>query len=438
MIGPTVTQLFEKLNLFDKSKLNKFEIISLEMMIGLLFMVIYMFIIGFIGIKYSFKIFIPLIVNSFYQMIRILVSLFKSIKIKNKKIDYVNIILMLVFLIWILYYSFNSMTSNNIFPDEYAVWLLNPKNIFIGKRMNFFINTGLEIYPNFLPLLSSGFYFFINKIDENSVRIFSSVFMFICGIGLIGYCKRRNISTVCLMVLIIYMFINYFIVNSIICSTYGDIAFMVTYTLGMVYFFDWIIYRDCNETLIISTINLMCYSFIKTEALYILAFNILLLFIIKLFFKQLKVKKINFKIICLYTLAITILPLAWKLYSIIAKFPSRVIIGNTGTINNQYMVSMLTNMSSQLFECMPWVIVLIILLVGISIYGSKINSKDWKFILLGVITIIANICFLVICYLTIFGAEGLTAASYIRYMTRVFLIMVLISLVSIKPFYSNK
>lgn len=437
-MGPTIIQILEKKDLIKISDLNIFEKIATYMMTGLLSFVLYMFIIGLLSIKYSFYLFVPLIINFIYQILFNIYSIIKK-RIKfdiSKKLNLnkvTTLILFVTFIIWVIYYMFVTITSYSIFPDEYSVWLLNPKNTFIGKGMNFFVNTGLEIYPNFLPLLFSGYYFFINSIEVNSVRIFSSLFMLIAGIGLVGLGKRKRININYLLIFLVYTLISYGIISQIITSTYGDIPFMVTYTLGMLYLFEWLVGNRNKTLLFIAIIHIMSYSFIKTEALYLVIFNIMLLILSSIFHKKLKIKKISYKPILIYSICSLFLPIAWKIYSIIANFPDRVILG-ASSVNINYTVPLLTNMTSQFFNCMPWVLALFILLVGLFIYGHKLEKKDQQFILLGVITIIANFGLLFVSYLALFGVEALTAASFIRYITRVFFIMVFISLLSIKNF----
>lgn len=443
-LGVTFVEILNKFNVFKKNKLNIFELLSFSMLSGLLIFVIYMFIFGVLGFKYSFNIFIPLIINFIFVIFFLLIRIFR-IKIDKKNVFHnfnfknsLSLLLFILFLIWIMYYMFYATTHYIIFPDEYAVWLLNPKNIFLGKRMNFFINTGLEVYPNFLPLLSSGYYFFVDKLEENSIRIFSSIFMLIGTLGLIGYCKRKDLNISFVLIMILFMFINYSVIFSLMVSSYGDIAFMTTYTIGMLYLFEWIIYDRKKEFLIISVINLMCYSFIKTEALYLLCFNIGLLIFVSLFYRKLKLKTIKLSTIAIYSLFIISLPIIWKIYNILAKFPSRVIVSGSNSLNLEYSVSLFSNMHSQFYECIPWVILLTIFLIGLFVYGNKLNYKEKLYIVVGIATMLINVLFLIICYLTIFGAEALTAASFIRYITRLYMIMIVISLISISSFFKTK
>ena len=92
---------------------------------------------------------------------------------------------------YIVYFIGVAVSNKLVFIDEFSVWALNAKNIFIGKKMDFFINTGLENYPNGLPLLYSGFYVLIDGIKENFIRIFSGIFLIINLLNIIGLCKKR-------------------------------------------------------------------------------------------------------------------------------------------------------------------------------------------------------------------------------------------------------
>lgn len=442
-LGITFVELLNKKKVLNRNNFNIYEIISLEMTSGSLIFVIYMLIIGFLNIKYSKLLFLPIFLNFIYVCIMMFIKFLKNNETKKfftkKNVNIKNvlsIILFISFLVWMMYFVLVTLNSTSFFPDEYAIWLLNPKNMFIGKKMNFFINTGLEIYPNFLPLLSSGYYFFIDKIDENSVRMFSCIFMISGTLGLLGLTKRKKLNVNYVLVMILLMFIGYDVVPSLLTSLYADIPFMTTYGLGMLYLLEWMIYDRKNELLIISIVNLMCYSFIKTEAIYLLLFNILLIIIFPFVFKS--IKKISLKTILVYSSLTVILPIIWKIYSIVANFPARMNLLGSHYLKLEYTISLLTNMSSQFYDCIPWVIMLTLFLTGLFIYGDKMDSDRKIYILCGTIIMLVNIAFLILCYLTVFGAEAITAASFIRYITRLYIIMIIISLVSISNFFYNK
>ena len=417
-IGPTFLQIINNKSNINIDKLNVYEKISLSIISSLLIFVIYMFIWGIVC-KYSIYLFVPLVINFIYQLVNLIYKILKrkwEINILKTKWTIPNLITLTLgisIIFWIIHYMFGSITSFEIYPDEYAVWLLNPKNIFLGKKMTFFMNTGLEIYPNFLPLLSSGYYFLIDAIEETGVRIFSSIFMFISLFGLTGLAKRKNINVNYILALLIFMFISYGVVPSIMISTYGDIPFVATYTLGMLYLFEWLVGERKKEYLLISIVNMMAYSFIKTEALYLVLFSIALLVLSSVFYKKLKIEKINNKSIITYSSLLLMLPIAWKVYNILAKFPTRLLIGGTG-VNLQYIPSLLTNMTIQLMDCMPWVITIVVFMTCIVLFGHKLTSKQQKFIVLGLITIVANIVFLIVSYIAAFGADAEIAASFIR------------------------
>lgn len=440
-IGPTFLQLINNKNNINIDKLNAYEKISLSMISSLLIFVIYMFIWGIIC-EYSIYLFIPLVINFLYQLLNLINKILKRkwhvniFKIKWTITNLFTLVLVISIILWIVHYMFLGLINFEIYPDEYAVWLLNPKNIFLGKKMTFFMNTGLEIYPNFLPLLSSGYYFLINTIEENGIRIFSSIFMLISLFGLMGLAKRKKININCILLLLIFMFISYEVVASIMFSSYGDIPFVVTYTLGMLYLFEWLVVERKKEYLVISIVNMMAYSFIKTEALYLVLFSIALLVLSSVFYKKLKIEKINNKSIITYSSLLLMLPIAWKVYNILAEFPARL-TGVVG-VNLQYTPSLLANMTIQLMDCMPWVITIVIFMISIILLGHKLTSKQQKFIVLGLITIVANIVFLIVSYIAVFGAEAEIAASFIRYMTRLYFIMIFITAISITPFFSKK
>lgn len=438
LFGITIFQLFsKKMNL---KKLNIYEKISLVMGLGCFSFIIYMFIIGILPIKYSFYIFLPLLGNAIYQIcygVYILIT--KKIKITTilkelKKTRKINIILMGLVLIWIIYYAIAAISTKSFYPDEYSVWLLNAKNIFLGKNLNLFMNTGLEIYPPALSFLYSGFYFFVDRIEDNSVRIFSSFFFLMMTFGLIGYAQRNKLKISYLLIAILLILISYAGIDGIMSSSYGDIAFMSTYTLGMIYLGDWLIMSRKKETLFLAIIMTMMYSLIKTEAVYLLCYNILLLIICNFFHQKLRIPRIQTKTILGYSIAILLLPICWKIYTVLSNFPGRVLLGAKEGIQLNYIVPLFTSMTKQLFECWPWVIAICICCSCIGIYIKKITFKEKELIFFHLLIILVNIAFLILSYMFVFGAEALTAASFIRYMTRVMFIMITIMLISLKHF----
>lgn len=49
--------------------------------------------------------------------------------------------------------------------------------------------------------------------------------------------------------------------------------------------------------------------------------------------------------------------------------------------------------------------------------------------------VFANIAFLILCYIFVFGGEAIIAASFIRYYTRVIMIQIVVSVLLLKPIF---
>lgn len=444
-IGPTFLYLLNHFHIMPLDKLNFFEKVSFSMIISLLIFILYLFIAGVITIPYSNTLVISFLILNVIILLWLIFSKRIKINLNRKKFkikakDFLILIPLTGIIIYLIYFIFQSISFNPLYPDEFSAWLLNAKNIYIGKKMNFFINTGLENYPNFLPLLSSGYYFFIEQIAENEVRIFSSIYLIILLIGLVGLAIRKKLCIKIMLTLFLFTIIFYEGFFSISTSSYGDIPFMVTYTLGMLYLIEWLTCERDKSLLIISSTNLMCSCFIKTDGLYLMAFNIFLFIIFTFAHKQFKLQKVSIKEAMIYNISILLLPIAWKLYNIICKFPTDLETGAGSSVelNLEYTVSLLQNMTSQFFSCLSWVLLLFIALIGWCFTYPKLHQKNKNFVILSCLTILANILFLILSYLFVFGAEALIAASFIRYMTRVIFILLIVALLLIEPIKSGE
>lgn len=434
-IGPNILYLLNKCGIISLKKLNNYEIISTSMLLSLLTFVLYLYIVGMMSIKYT-----NILVTSFLMInvvVLLYLILFKKIKLTinvkhlkfNKEIIF-TIILLSGIIIYLMYFISKSISIHPIYPDEFSAWLLNAKNIYIGRKMTLFMNTGFENYPNFLPLLSSGYYLFVQKIVENDVRIFSSIYLIITLIGMLGFAKRKKIDTLKLLIMFLFVISSYSIFMNIVPSSYVDIPFMATYTIGMLYLMEWLSGNRSNELLVISSISLMSTCFMKTDGLYLMAFNIFLFVIFMFFHKKLKLKKVEVKTAIIYNLSVLWLPITWKLYNIICHFPNKLETGagSVFELHLEYTVSLFQHMTSQISGCITWLILLTIGIIGWYLNYHKLNKKNKIFVVLALLTVLANILFLIVCYYFVFGAEALIAASFIRYMTRIVFIMAMICL----------
>ena len=446
LFSPNIYSIFKIILKDEINVLNKEEKLCFSIISSFLLYVLYLFVVGIINIKYNrIVVVVPFVINiiilifnkNFWNGLRQLLKInknpMKSYKLTPKSLIYC----LLVFSVTIyLTYIISTAISNFLsFPDEFSVWALNAKNIFIGRKMNFFINTGLENYPNFLPLLYSGFYFFIDKIEENSIRIISGIYLSLCVVGLIGFGKRKKINLNYMLIFIMLCIILYGTFADISSSSYADIPFMTTYTFGILYFIEYLVSNRNKTFLAISSISFMSCSFMKTDGLYLMAFNLFLSLLYGPFSKIFKLKRISPKESVVYNLLIFLLPVTWKIYNKLADFPTNLVAGagSVFELHLEYLIGLFTNMTSQFYDCIPWVIVLIILLIGYLIFYNKLSKADQEFINLCCFTFFANLMFLILCYLFVFGGEAIIAASFIRYLTRVIMIMIMASLIMLKP-----
>ena len=441
LIGFSFNYLLKKLNVLNS--LNKCEEFSLIASSGLTIFVLYMLILGYLSIPLTQNIFIPIILNCIIATILIVWKILKTIihmpkinfdKIWNNKI---TILLFTCLLIWIFYAISIGLSNFLMYSDEYAVWALNAKNIYISNKLNFFINTGLEVYPDMMPLLSSGFYIFNNGIVENCITIFSGIYFLIGAIGLIGYGIRKKLNVNFIILFLLFGMTSYNLMFTVTTNCYADIPFMATYAVGIIYIAEWVLFERKKDYLWISAINMMAYSFMKPESIYLTLFTVVLLLIIKFFSKQLAVTKINSKDLIIYSCAILFFPISWKLYTILAKFPKHLFLGGSDTINFKYTVSLFENMSQQFYQCIPWVMIFILFIIGLMLGYKSMKSNEKRYILLCLIFMLANIGFLTASYLLVFGAEAITAASFIRYLTRIYMLAIIVDAFLLKAIHNK-
>jgi len=443
-LGINILIALNHLNKFDIKNLNRFELVSFIITSGFIGFTIYMFLLGIFKIKYTFAIFIPIILglifNISYGIYNWIKNGKKINKITLKKIEKNNIItslLIIANIIYILYFITSGLANKLIYPDEFSVWGLNAKNIFLGKRMDFFMNTGLENYPNFLPLLYSGFYIFINSIQENAVRIFQAIFLLINLFNLTGIAKRRNlnINFVFIFILLInYSFTQFF---AFATSTYSDMSFMVLYTCGFLYMLEWLVFERKQEFFIISILNMIGCCWCKQDGLYLFAYNIFVLILIGIFYKKINLEKITIKDIAKYCILVLVLPISWKIYNIVADFPTDLAFGAGSKIEMhlEYTISLMKHMTQQFYQNLPSVILLGVILFGMIVSFHKTTQKEKIYILLGIGCVIANIAFLIFSYIFVFGGEAIVAASFIRYYSRVLMIQIVVALMIYKPLF---
>lgn len=444
-IGINFIILLNKLSLFQIKNLLKIEVVSIVLTSGIIIFTLYMYLIGLIGIKYERYIFIPIVAGLIFNIVY---GIYYFIKNKSKKQEKekietsklrkaVTAILLCANIVYIVYFIGVAVSNKLVFIDEFSVWALNAKNIFIGKKMDFFINTGLENYPNGLPLLYSGFYVLIDGIKENFIRIFSGIFLIINLLNIMGLCKKRkaNINVALLLILIVYEYCYNF--GCYASSTYGDVPFMVLYTCGILYFIEWIIYDRKIENMIISMVNTIGACWCKQDGTFLVAYNIFVLIIIAIFYKKLNIEKLKAKSVIIYIITILIVPISWKIYNNLAHFPTELLFGAGSKVEMhlEYFLSLMQNITIQFYKDNAVVLLMGIISGSMFITYYKLDKKDKLYVVIALGAILVNIAFLILCYIFVFGGEAIFAASFIRYYTRVIMIQVVTSTVLLKPIF---
>ena len=77
-IGESFLIILDKTKIISTKKLNGYERLALSMSSSFLVYVVYLFIIGLLGIKITIYLFIPLFINAIFQLIRLSVKLIQK------------------------------------------------------------------------------------------------------------------------------------------------------------------------------------------------------------------------------------------------------------------------------------------------------------------------------------------------------------------------
>lgn len=401
-IGINFIILLNKLNIFKIKNLLKTEIVSIVLTSGIIIFTLYMYLIGLIGIKYERYIFIPIILGLIFNVVYGIYYFIKNKpqkqekeKIETSKLrKIVTTILLLANIFYILYYISIGISNKLVYIDEFSVWALNAKNIFIGKKMDFFINTGLENYPNGLPLLYSGFYILVGSIKENFIRVFSGIYLIINLLNIISLCKKRkaNVSIAFLLMLIVYSYFHR--VKAYASSTYADVPFMVLYTCGILYFIEWIIYDRKNENMIISMVSTIGSCWYKQDGTFLIAYNIFILIVIAIFYKKLNIEKLSLKSVMIYIITILIVPISWKIYNIVADFPTELVFGAGSKVEMhlEYLISLMQNITIQFYSDKPSVIIMGIIVACMFTTFYKLDNKDKLYVVMQIRSCFGKYC----------------------------------------------
>lgn len=436
IFGFFIESVLEKIKIINTSKINNLERIAFSSLLGFLSFSWFILIIGILGIRLSFSLFYPIIICDFLYIVSLFFTKNNRPKEKNEKRDYKFWLLLISFIILFLYFISYAYFHGLLYPDEFSAWALNSKRIFLEQKLNLFLNTGLETYPAFLPIIYSSFYMFVGKIVENAIRIIPGIIFLFFVINLFGLVKKHKIDESKFLFFIIFIMLTYTSFSHYTFSTYADLPFASFYTLGILYLFEWLLYDDCKTNMILSIIYMNGACWTKIDGLPMLVFNfgILILYYLIKRFSKLNIKtNINWKKCIVYILGIVFVGIIWKIYT--TTFVSAPNSGDSGlgiVFNIQWLNPLLTNMWLQQFSEWTWAILIPTFIISIFLNWNNFDDAKKVYILFGVLCILFTILFLIICYLVQFGQEAIIAPSYIRYMTRVLFIMLFITLFSLK------
>jgi hypothetical protein len=438
VFGFAISCFFQKVGLIDYD-IDIFEKIGFSILNGMISFSTYVFLLGIFNIRLQFYIFIPIwaicVLYFLYEFYNMFTTEIKISSIIYEKINYKALLLSLVLVLTVIYYISYAYTNRVMYPDEYSLWALNAKNIFLGKNLTFPLQIRYSSYPDLLPILYSGYYIMIGSISDNAIRVIPSIFLIGLIFNFIGLSKRKKIRIEYVLLFFIGTMMFYTGFSSVTCSTYADIPFGVLYSLSIIYLLEWLVIDDNKTNMLLSIIYANGACFTKVDGLPMMTCHLIIIvlyFLFTLIFKKYNLLKPKLKKLLIYFFLCLILGIMWKLflkYALISQNSSST--SSSFTFNIQYLVSLLTNMSNQHLNDLVWNICTFIFFISL-IFNWKGYSLTKKiYIFLGIFPVIFTILFMFVAYLTQFGFEAVTAASYIRYLTRVIFVYGYIMLYSL-------
>lgn len=402
------------------------QILSVAMPLGFMGITINMFVINFIGVEFSvFNIWINIILQCI--ILNLLVKYLVKEKLKvNKSINIRKLhILDMFIIIIVIYVCIYAITSVPFLPDEFSHWALQAKNIFIGRRMDLIIDTGFESYPNYIPLLGSSYYFLVGSLQDYSIRIVSSMHLISLILNMYYFTERLKLKDDICKCLVLLFLNSMGVMIDLSSSYYADIIFAMYYSSSIMFFILWYKQNE-KKDFVLYIIFMVGATWVKTDGLYLMLGNILVMDIISI-----KSKKIKIKYILLYTILGLSIIIPWKIYCNTHIFSESRWFLN---INTQYLLPMIKNMLIQTFSLNSWGTINIIFVL-VMIFSFKNLYKNEN--LICIMVILGNILFLALGYIIFFGEEAITAASYSRYITRIIPIQIIFILMQYNEF-NNK
>lgn len=442
LLGISVLELFEKKHMINITKLCKIEYFCISLCTGMLLFTLYMFILALLNIKFTYNIlFIPLLINVVISVPLLFVKIKHNdfikyniiIDKKDKIMRLINVLLNVSIIIVLLFFLLSGYSSYLAYPDEFSYWGLQAKVIFISRSFNCFD----PYYPNFLPSLYSGYYFLINEVSENGIRIFQGIFMIITYYLMYFECCKKQINVVWYKALFLFIILFYTVIDQITSSSYSDISFMLSLSFACIYLIKWVFDKRDENNYFLMILFSMISVWTKRDGLFLLLYNFIFLFAINLLHKKYKIEKIKYSKIVIYALMILTLAISWQLYLKYNVVPEMVTISSPLSINLNYSVSMINSMKNAVLGNIATCAIFLAIFIETLLIVPRLTKEKRLYSLSTLSFVFINFAFLVVCYLTIFGGEGLTAASFVRYMLHSIPLMILYCLELLSLYVSD-
>ncbi|KGP78073.1 hypothetical protein [Paenibacillus sp. MAEPY1] len=408
-------------------KINSYYgITSLSFPVGASVITLYCWGLSIFEVDYSFTvIYVPLIVGSLLLIIvnryilknNFFYKIKKSVLFRNKREIFLYIFVLFIVLVEFIAILSHSISVKVYQPDEYSQWAFQAKVIFEGKSLESFyggngFETGFERYPSFIPLIAACFYIFSNDIVDSFVRVIGPIFLGSLSIFIYSIIVKIVKSHLIAILMVGIFLTSGFVVFEISSGLYADIAFSYFYTISAVF----LLYHLVNKkvrSLLCSALFLGIASWVKTDGQYLIIIHLFIL-LVHMFLEYRSIKLIrNVKNVLIYLGGASIIPLTWNAYTNISNFP---VSRWSFSPHFEFVFSMISSSIEQIMNTTNWGMFwpLCLCMLVINLY---LGFRKYQIYVLAII--LANIAFLYLSYIFMFGMEAQTAASFSRYILRV-------------------
>lgn len=392
--------------------MNAFEALAITFDIGLFLFYLYYFALSLFGTSVNFYHFIPVIAVGLVGIVLIIAM---RPKFGKCRADLIEILLLITFALSIISLVLFSVQNRPIVADEFSAWASIPKVNFFEGSLLYRHDYGFAKYPPFMTAVYSGFYHFIGRVDDMSVRAIQPIISFVNLLGIYGYAKRKDYNGKFLLLMLTVFMVAYTCITDIAASTYIDLVFACFYTLGCLYFMEILFGKNKVSNLLLSLLFMSIVSLIRPDGMYLLLFFIPILAFDYLF-REKRLKSAIYGILVVVLSPVLFFGYEFFRKTMCVNAPS----GSSRPVVYELTVKMFTASFSQLFLNISWMIIIIAfcLLLFLCAFYQKIdkNTAFLGFYLIALI--VMNISFLDVCYIYKFGPEAGIAASFIRYMIR--------------------